>query len=202
MKAQRLTELEGCVLGEISEKGSCTAYALRQAFLRSLTPFWSGSAGAIYPLIRRLEKRGLIWAEAHKTGRRPSKLFQLTAKGLAALRGWLQPPLPPESVGVPMDPLRSRLRFLKILTVEQRADFVAATVKETQASLEHLEREGMERAGTEGHFYRLILAGAIAMMQSRIDWLRTISRQLHVHELAEPTRRVSEGQPRTDENPR
>jgi DNA-binding PadR family transcriptional regulator len=105
----KLTELEGCVLGEIWERGPCTAYAVRQEFLRSLNPHWSGSAGAIYPLIKRLEQRGYVRARDHATGRKQSKRYVVTAAGKRELCRWLGPPLAVGTVGVPMDPLRTRL---------------------------------------------------------------------------------------------
>ena len=47
------TELEAAVLGVVWQDGPCTPYAIRQHFLESPAPRWSGSAGAIYPLVRR-----------------------------------------------------------------------------------------------------------------------------------------------------
>ena len=54
------SELEGAVLGVIWQEGPCTAYTIRKQFVASPSPQWSGSAGAIYPLVRRLEKKRLL----------------------------------------------------------------------------------------------------------------------------------------------
>ena len=169
-----LTELEGCVLGEIALRQPCTAYVVRREFLQSLTPHWSGSAGAVYPLFRRLEARGYIRAKSHATGRRQSKHYVVTRAGRAALARWIGPPLTRESAGVPMDPLRSRMRFLQFVPAARRRKFVASAIRETESWLAELSQVGSERSPAQGHFYGLILRGAIAMMQSRIDWLREI----------------------------
>jgi DNA-binding PadR family transcriptional regulator len=173
-KSAALTELEGCVLGEIALRQPCTAYVIRQEFLHSLTPHWSGSAGAVYPLFRRLEARGYIRATNHATGRRPSKHYALTRAGRTALGRWIGPPLSRESAGVPMDPLRSRMRFLQFVPPARRRKFLASAIRETESWLEELSQVGSERSHAQGHFYGLILRGAMAMMQSRIDWLREI----------------------------
>src|SRR6476659_7226575 len=55
-----LTELEQCVLGVIWRDGPMTAYEIAALFTKSLSPYWSGSAGAIYPVVQRLRKRGLV----------------------------------------------------------------------------------------------------------------------------------------------
>ena len=173
-----LTELEGCVLGEIALRQPCTAYVVRREFLQSLTPHWSRSAGAVYPLFRRLEARGYIRAKSHATGRRQSKHYVVTlARGTGRqLARWIGPPLTRESAGVPMDPLRSRLcafcnSFRRPAGSESSS---ASAIRETESWLAELSQVGSERSPAQGHFYGLILRGAIAMMQSRIDWLREI----------------------------
>ncbi len=172
MKARRrLTELEGCVLGEIWDKGPCTAYALRQEFLRSLNPHWSGSAGAIYPLVRRLHKHGFVRAADHATGRKRSKRYVLTAAGNRELCRWLGPPLENGTIGVPMDPLRTRMLYLQALPGAQQSEFLTSALAGLRQNLEQLTGIGTERAQDEGASQVLVLQGAIAMMQSRIDWL-------------------------------
>src|SRR5262252_1915289 len=105
---RRLTELEGAVLGVIARSSPCTPYRVRRVFLDSPSPYWSGSAGAIYPLLRRLEQRGLLTSRKRRTGRRAALAYTLTARGTQAFRAWLQPPWPTVVTGVPADPLRTR----------------------------------------------------------------------------------------------
>lgn len=110
-----LTELEGTVLGVVRLRQPCTSYRVRREFTESPSPYWSGSAGAIYPLMTRLERAGLLRSTAESTGSRRSREYRLTAAGRAALVRWLGPPVPPEVVGVPPDPLRTRVPFLEAL---------------------------------------------------------------------------------------
>src|SRR5262249_55003786 len=121
MAIRSITELEGCVLGVLWAEGPCTAYVVRQQFRTSPSPHWSGSAGAIYPLLSRLEQRRLVQSNAAHTGRRASKLYHVTTQGCRALRRWIGPKVSEWVAGVPADPLRTRLRFLGALSPRARA---------------------------------------------------------------------------------
>src|SRR6185436_18926108 len=72
------TDLEQTVLGIVWRDGPCTPYHVRSVLLRSPSSHWSGSAGAIYPLVKRLEARGLARSRAVRTGRRAGREVELT----------------------------------------------------------------------------------------------------------------------------
>src|SRR5262249_54368955 len=122
--ARELTELEGAVLGVIRAKGPCTPYAVRREFQKSLTPYWSGRAGALYPLVARLMRRRLLRAVRATGDGRGGTLYTLTAAGDRALRQWLAPPLSPLILGAPPDPIRTRVGFLGLLSPEERHAFL------------------------------------------------------------------------------
>src|SRR5258708_33164491 len=112
MAQRKLSEMEACVLALTWSNGPSTPYALRQVFLKSPSPQWSGSAGAIYPLVKRLERGKLIRSSPHSTGRRKCKLFALAAAGSRTVEKWLEPAVPDWGTGVPADPLRTPISFL------------------------------------------------------------------------------------------
>ena len=172
--ARELTELEGCVLGLIWDKGPCTPYLLRKQFLDSVSPHWSGSAGAIYPLVERLERRRFVRAEAHATGRRHSQRYVVTPAGFRSLCGWLSPPLLDETVGVPPDPLRTRLRFLAALPRVRQVAFLEDAQTKLQAQLQRVAADSQRRA-KEGRYYDWMNRGAIGALQARLDWIRQIA---------------------------
>jgi DNA-binding PadR family transcriptional regulator len=90
--AARLTEVEGCALGVVWQRGPCTAYEVRMEFAISSTPRWSASAGSIYPALKRLLRRKLVEAEAEDWGPRSKTRFAITRRGLAQLHRWVGPP--------------------------------------------------------------------------------------------------------------
>lgn len=169
-----LTELEGAVLGLVWSRAPCTPYAVRREFQVSPSPFWSGSAGAIYPLMRRLEKRGLLRAEARVTGRRRGRQYAPTAAGLRALRAWIGPPPPAWVLGVPMDALRTRVEFLGALSRARREAFLTSVESGLSTHIRIVQRHcrrSMGKAKTADH---LTARGALLMLRARRLWLREV----------------------------
>jgi PadR family transcriptional regulator AphA len=90
----KLSEIEGSVLGLLAVDGPATPYAIRKVFLESPNPQWSGSAGTIYPLIERLLQRKLIRSTICLTGKRRGHRISITPSGSWALKQWLSVPNP------------------------------------------------------------------------------------------------------------
>jgi DNA-binding PadR family transcriptional regulator len=173
-----LTELEGCVLGLFWELGPCTAYAIRKEFLTSPTPYWSGSAGAIYPLIERLERRRLIRAAKGAEGRRRSKHYSLTTAGREALSRWLGPPLTDATLGIPPDPLRTRMRFLGALPHQLEMSLLTEAEVRLREHLTRVEEE-CERYRRAGESHACLMArGAVRMLRARLEWVREVIEEL------------------------
>ncbi len=175
-KRKKPTELEACVLGLVWVQGPCTAYTVRRVFQRSPSPHWSGSAGAIYPLVNRLTRQGLLRGEPHATGKRRSKRLVLTPAGQRALLAWLRPPLPDWVFGVPPDPLRTRLRFLGALPAAEQTKFLADAERQIEFYLQASEAE-CERQRDDVYAYRMS-RGAVAALRARLDWVREIAEDL------------------------
>jgi DNA-binding PadR family transcriptional regulator len=171
------TELESCVLGIVWAWGPCTAYVIRKVFLDSLSPYWSGSAGAIYPLVARLEARGLIAARVEPRGGRSRKELTITPDGLAALRSWLRP-LPEWTGFVPVDPVRTRMFFLGVLSPEEQEAFLADAEAKARAGVEALREEHEEHLRKEEVWEARATRGALLVQAARIEWLAGVLREL------------------------
>jgi DNA-binding PadR family transcriptional regulator len=179
MSATRdLTELEGCVLGLFWQLGPCTAYAIRKEFLASPSPYWSGSAGAIYPLIERLDRQRLIRSTNEAAGRRKSRHYSLTLTGRKALRRWLGPPLADATLGIPPDPLRSRMRFLGALPKARKISLLREVEARLSGHLRQVE-EDCDRYRRAGEPHACLMArGAVRMLQARLEWVREVIEEL------------------------
>ena len=82
-----LTELEGAILSEIVYRGNQTAFQVRRSFADSPSLEWKGSAGAVYPAVKRLENAAFIVGVA--TGdRRSTKILSVTKLGREAMLDW------------------------------------------------------------------------------------------------------------------
>ena len=171
MAHRKLSEMEACVLALIWSNGPSTPYALRQVFLKSPSPQWSGSAGAIYPLVKRLERGKLIRSSAHSTGRREGKLFVLTAAGSRAVEKWLEPSVPDWVAGVPPDPLRTRIRFLGLLPLEKQKELLRVAQQSVEWHLLEMLSD-CRRRRVKGGFEYWMARGALMAMRARRAWLR------------------------------
>jgi DNA-binding PadR family transcriptional regulator len=175
--AARLTEVEGCALGVVWQRGPCTAYEVRMEFAISSTPRWSASAGSIYPALKRLLQRKLVEAEAEDWGPRSKTRFAITRRGLALLHRWVGPPFSAGLAGPTFDPIRTRSCFLGAMARPARAKFVNQARRETRAALAVLRAEAA-LPHAEGDFEAMSLRGSVLELEARLRWLDELSHQL------------------------
>ena len=84
-----LTTLEYIVLGLISMEPQ-SGYSIVSYFDANASS-WSASPGSIYPMLKRLEKAGVIAGELEMTHEtRPRKIYTLSADGESLLDEWLR----------------------------------------------------------------------------------------------------------------
>ena len=159
----RLTELEGAVLTEIAERGNRTAFKVRRAFQRSPSAHWTGSAGAVYPAIRRLVAAGILTAAAGP-GRRGTRLLSLSRKGEAMLDAWAGDAV--AACGLGFDPFRLRAGLWRKLPSDRRRALAAALRGRLEDELAAL------RGRAEGDGVDRVQTGlAIEMQRLRLRWL-------------------------------
>jgi DNA-binding PadR family transcriptional regulator len=169
-----LTEMEHCVLGVIWRDGPLTAYEIAALFSRSLSPYWSGSAGAIYPVVGRLRKRGLVrgvrraWNGAQKT------VLSITDAGTDLLRAWLAPPLPAGVAAPSYDPIRTRLFFIDVLPAARKLRFLDEAERAVREQLAATKRQH-DLEVTAGNTSEAIGSlGVMLELKARLRWLRAV----------------------------
>lgn len=178
MRRRRHSELECFTLGLVWQLGPCSPYEIRRHMQTSPSTQWSASAGAIYPMMARLQKQGLLSAKAASKGARRRREYALTPKGLAALRAWIGPPLSPEAITVAHDPLRSRARFLEALTPTQRLAWIRAA-RETLDEVERRVRAWEVQHAVIGQSAAVLTASGALDVSSRRAWIDTVEATLH-----------------------
>ena len=178
MAVNRLSEIEGCVLGYLAVEGQATPYSVRRVFLQSPNPQWSGSAGTIYPLIRRLLAQKLVRAQEVMTGRRRGQAVRITRIGERRLKEWFTVPVPDWVAGVPPDPLRTRIRFLGALAPAEQRRFIRSAYRETEKQLRSVERDS--RQPGRDRYTALTSRGALLSMRARRQFLQEAAEVLGV----------------------
>ena len=91
------TLLEHALLGLLYGKPS-SGYDLRKIFATTSMGSFSDSPGAIYPALRRLEKRELVKSRPQADSGRRRQIVSLTPKGMAELKTWIAKPVTPEEI--------------------------------------------------------------------------------------------------------
>lgn len=172
---RRLTELEASVLGVVASRGPLSAYAIRADFAASPTQRWSGSAGAIYPLTKRLRGRGLLAVEPRARGTKASTaVYSITAAGRDALVDWIVDD-GSEAVAIPVDPVRTRVHFLEALEPSARVAWIARVERALDEQLAALQAEYEADAFPTARD-RLIARGLLDLVEARRRWLVSVRR--------------------------
>jgi DNA-binding PadR family transcriptional regulator len=156
---------------------------VRKNFMNSPSPQWSGSAGAIYPLIKRLQARDFLRSRQQVPAGRRGRLYQLTPRGWRSLKEWLEPPLPDWVVGVPMDALRTRVGFFELLSPAGRTVFLEEARAKLQVHLHNVRQDCRRSRGQTDPFDYLVARGALAVLLAREAWLKDVFRYLESGEL-------------------
>lgn len=127
--------------------GRRSGYGIKRTVQLSIRFFWTISQAQIYPALEQLERRRLIQGRDEPRGRRPRRVYNLTALGEAALAAWL----------VNDDPLQFELRDVGLLKL------FFADLLDQPAALDLLAR--MERRSLD----RLVELDAIAPAASSMN---------------------------------
>jgi DNA-binding PadR family transcriptional regulator len=176
--ARDLTPLELTALGNIWKKSGCTAYEVMTEFASSTAAHYRASAGSIYPLVARLERGGYLQSRRATRGRQRRQVYAITAKGRAALRQWLSPPLPDEEFMVTPDMLRTRVYFLRALSPAKRREFLDHAHERLHQELRS-NLDVLRRYRNEGNVYgALAVEGAVTVMRARSRWIARLRREL------------------------
>ena len=172
----RLSDLERATLGILHTRGPLTAYSVRREFETSRSSHWSGSSGAIYPLLKRLEKRGHLASEPVSTGKRRGRLYRLTAGGETALLEWLRSPVEEDEARLTYDRIRTRVTFLGALTPAERDSMLDGAERQLDRVLADSRRDldGDDHDPLE----QLSILGGVRILEARLAWVREIRGRL------------------------
>jgi DNA-binding PadR family transcriptional regulator len=159
-----LTELEGAILGVLRQSANRSAYHVRQIFLASQSAEWSGSAGAVYPAIRRLEAAGWLKARREADGR-GTQSYAVTPSGLTTHDRWLRDVA--RATGPGMDPFRTRAALWRTLPPRKRQALLAALKTQLLAQRARLRRDLPSLDEGDTITQHLLLA----LTDQRLAWL-------------------------------
>jgi DNA-binding PadR family transcriptional regulator len=162
----RLTDDEGTFLALLVRVQPATAYELSKIYADSPVSNIGTSKGKIYPLVDRLQKRGLLKKRPVKDDARGSEWLESTARGEAAVRTWAMEIRPTHILLE--DPLRTKLQSFDLLSRDQQLEWIVQAKVELQAKLDELEAYAAE---VTVPFKELVHDNAVCSVRCRMDWL-------------------------------
>jgi len=166
-----LTELEGAILSVIRFDPKATAYRVRQIFVTSRSAEWSGSAGAVYPAIARLEALGLV-KPSQETDKRGTPTYRLTQGGETAHQKWLSDV--DRTVGPGLDPFRTRAGFWSALPPPKRR----AMLQELKRKLETNRRQLLAERPSLDEGDKIMADLHVELQDLRLRWIAKYLRAL------------------------
>ena len=162
----KLTDDEGAFLALLIRVEPATTYQIAKIYAESPVSNFGTSKGKVYPLARRLEKRGLVEARAVEGDSRGSEQLVCTSQGKRAVHAWIMD-IRPHHVLLD-DPLRTKVQSFNLLSKNQRLEWIADAKAALQGKLEELESYG--KAVTVP-FKDLVHDNAVSSVRARLDWL-------------------------------
>ena len=174
MSDVRLTDHEGTFLALVLRLQPISAYEVSRIYEDSPVSNFNTSKGKIYPLIRRLQERGLIAKQRVESDARGTELLSCTEAGRGAVRAWVRE-LKPAHLLLE-DPLRTKVQSFELLGEQERIDWILAAKDGLEKQLERLEDYGAE---VTVPFQEFVHDNAVRSVRARIAWLdRMLARML------------------------
>lgn len=173
-QVRTLSELEGVAIGIVSKQEPCTAYSIRMELQQSPSSHWRGSAGSIYPLLKRLESEGYIKSSNDVADGRGRKLLSVTKSGRKALKQWVQDLKGSNLISEVFDPVRSRVFFLDSLTHQEQLDFAKETLTALEAYLVTTRAHLDKRPASSDLVEHMGALGGYLNAESRVAWLKAM----------------------------
>ena len=173
MKSATPTSLGFALLGLLHQEPR-SGYDLRKIFETTPMGHYSGSPGAIYPALRRLQQQGLIEGHVDRTrSLRPREVFQPTEAGTEAFRKWLSQGVQRADVIWRMEELTLRFAFHSFLESNSASRaFLTSFAAELDGYLKELRQQlEMLPAATPIHG-KLALESGIEQYLAHRRWAR------------------------------
>ena len=169
----QLTAFEHILLGLICVAPS-SGYDLKRRFATSPMGVYQPSSGALYPALRRLERRNLLRARAaddraaHQA--RPRHVYEATELGVETHASWLRAPVRFDTVA--RDLGLHLMRFVmmeRLLPPDEVLSFLRDLADALAAFVAELERHAAAAGSGVGHV-RLALDHGLAVHRASLQW--------------------------------
>jgi DNA-binding PadR family transcriptional regulator len=171
MSAPKIPALSYALLGMLMKPSS--GYDLRKIFSSTSMKTYSGSPGAIYPALQRLQKQGLIHGTVEEgSGMRRRQIFRLAPKGVTELKAWIALPITQEDLASGLKTVMLRFAFSEIAVGPAASLAILKSLEsELQPHLQNL-RDQLQAMKGAPRSAELALDCGIRSYESLFNWTR------------------------------
>ncbi len=146
--------------------GAMHGYGLKTEFEAATADVWPLNVGQVYTTLGRLERDGLVTAEAEADGQ---KVYEITGAGRDELRRWFETPVPREVVP------RQELAIKLVFAMRSGTADVAAVLQRqrvaTVRALQDVTRLKMAAEASGDLAWLLMLDGLVFQAEAEVRWL-------------------------------
>jgi DNA-binding PadR family transcriptional regulator len=146
--------------------GAMHGYGLKTEFEAATAEVWPLNVGQVYTTLGRLERDGLVTAEADTDGQ---KVYQITGAGRGELRRWFETPVPREVV--PRQELAIKLVFAMRSGMEDVAAVLQRQRVATARALQDVTRLKAAAESSGDLAWLLMLDGLVFQAEAEVRWL-------------------------------
>jgi DNA-binding PadR family transcriptional regulator len=133
----KINKTRYAILGVLSV-GPASGYDIKKSCDKGIAYFWNENFGHIYPVLKQMEKDGLIEKSIeYNEGRPPKNVFHITQKGRDELTSWLMSPIEPSPQRLE---LLLKLTFAKLAPVDSMIQELERIKKGHKKRLEEFHR--------------------------------------------------------------
>ena len=168
----RVNKSQYAILGFLAKR-DLSGYGLLRVFARISPFYWTESNAQVYPMLKKLEKEGMVTSKLDESsGARKKRIYSITKKGKEHLLKWCNDPLP---VSCYREELCLRLglgQFLEYEVLQEKLEDFKRTLDRQRGELvdmrRHIRDEHRDRP--DQRFLDLNLDYVEAMMDAKEKW--------------------------------
>lgn len=172
-------KIDMVILGLLAHE-NLSGYDIKKRIDNSISFFWKGSFGSIYPSLSAMEKEGLVQkADTGESSRREKICYSITESGKKALISWLEDA---KAVNDLKYETLLKLFFGGVTDAKTSVNTINAFEKEIGASLEMLKiyRENLSKVlDNKDHiYYYLTVSFGVETYESYLKWCKEAKKML------------------------
>lgn len=169
--------LEQIILGIIYEQ-DFAGYDIKKIIENSFGVYYKASFGSLYPALKRLSAKGLVYAYEEPQGGRKKIFYHITASGKNAFTEWLTTPM---DVLDGTNPNITKIYFFHYLSHDKRKDMLLDFEEKNKLylqKLQNLEMEFQQMEPNPDFYFKLsTLYYGISLTKKTIAWCKHIREQ-------------------------